>query len=367
MASAQMVEADPIGDVILLLGNGSVGVRASSRVLSLASPVFAAMLGNRWLGDKSLSTTEPATIPLPDDHIGAITRLCRVLHYQCDMDEPIDFNSFENLALLCHKYDFGRAILPWTNVWIERFRSSRHCGPGSHHSLRFLYISYAFGNHEAFYKCYADYLVKADRDDIVDKRLNHGGPIDKDGCCPWCRGPRLSAELEKLTRDLGTALLPDGLLAAIEDHRKEELSLLHESIERILAEQMDEYPYGLDVCGPQCRHYGSEIGFVFGDLVSRRLWPKDQCLREHTLYSATRELLDFEDFFPQHCECRPSSLMVNFNYAAVSPKESRGLCLACVKRGKYSKKLGNCRASSAIECQRLRSLKRERETTSSPT
>lgn len=212
MASAQMVEADPIGDVILLLGNGSVGVRASSRVLSLASPVFAAMLGNRWLGDKSLSTTEPATIPLPDDHIGAITRLCRVLHYQCDMDEPIDFNSFENLALLCHKYDFGRAILPWTNVWIERFRSSRHCGPGSHHSLRFLYISYAFGNHEAFYKCYADYLVKADRDDIVDKRLNHGGPIDKDGCCPWCRGPRLSAELEKLTRDLGTALLPDGLL-----------------------------------------------------------------------------------------------------------------------------------------------------------
>lgn len=212
MASAQMVEADPMGDVILLLGNGSVGVRASSRVLSLASLVFAAMLGNRWLGEKSLSTTEPATIPLPDDHIGAITRLCRVLHYQCDMNEPIEFNTFENLALLCHKYDFGRAILPWTNFWIERFRTSRHCGPGSHHSLRFLYISYAFGNHEAFYKCYADYLVKVERDDIVDKRPNHGGPLDKDGCCPWCCGPRPSPEVDRLTRETGTALLPDGLL-----------------------------------------------------------------------------------------------------------------------------------------------------------
>lgn len=215
MASAQIIEADPMGDVILLLGNGSVGVRASSRVLSLASPVFAAMLGNRWLGGKSLSTMEPATVPLPEDHIGAITRLCRVLHYQCDLKEPIDFNTFENLALLCHKYDFGRAILPWTNFWIEKFRLTRHCGPGSHHGLRFLYISYAFGNHEAFSKCYADFIFKSDLDGIVDLRPKHGGPPDKHGCCPWCRGPRPSADVDKLTRETGTALLPDGLLGII--------------------------------------------------------------------------------------------------------------------------------------------------------
>lgn len=211
MASAQMIEADPMGDVILLLGDGSVGVRASSRVLSLASPVFAAMLGNRWLGEKSLSTTEPAIIPLPEDHIGAITRLCRVLHYQSDVHEPIDFNTFENLALLCHKYDFGRAIFPWSNLWIGKFRL-RHCGPRSHQSLRLLYISYALGNHNAFSKSYAEYLVKGDRNDAVDKRHTHSGPLDKDGSCPWCRGPHPSAEADKLTRESGTALLPDGLL-----------------------------------------------------------------------------------------------------------------------------------------------------------
>lgn len=155
--------------------------------------------------------------------------------------------------------------------------------------------------------------------------------------------------------------------AAIEDHRKEALSLLHESIERIIAEHMNEYPCGRDCCGADCRHYGSEIGFVFSDLLSRRLWPKYQCLREHTLYSATRELLDFEDFDRQHCECRPISLMASFHHAAFFPKESRGLCLACVKRGKYSKKSGNCKASSVIECEKLRSLKRKRQRSLSPT
>lgn len=211
MASAQMIEADPMGDVILLLGDGSVGVRASSRVLSLASPVFAAMLGNRWLGDKSLSTTEPAIIPLPEDHIGAVTRLCRVLHYQSDVTEPIDFNTFENLALLCHKYDFVRAIFPWSSLWIGKFRL-RNCGPRSYHSLRLLYISYALGNHLAFNKSYAEYLVKGDRSDTLGKRHTYNCPLDKDGSCPGCRGPHPSAEVDKLTRESGSALLPDGLL-----------------------------------------------------------------------------------------------------------------------------------------------------------
>lgn len=68
------------------------------------------------------------------------------------------------------------------------------------------------GNHNAFNKSYAEYIVKGDRNDIVDKRLTHSGPLDKDGSCPWYRGPHPSTEADKLTRESGTALLPDGLL-----------------------------------------------------------------------------------------------------------------------------------------------------------
>lgn len=68
------------------------------------------------------------------------------------------------------------------------------------------------GNHNAFNKSYAENIVKGDRNDIVDKRLTHSGPLDIDGSCPWCRGPHLSTEAEKLTGESDTALLLDGLL-----------------------------------------------------------------------------------------------------------------------------------------------------------
>lgn len=93
----QMIEVDPEGDVILLLGNGSVGIRASSRVLSLASTRFEAKLKNQGIDDPSKA--EPAIIALPDDHVSAVTRLCHMLHVQCD-DMVISFRLFEQLALL---------------------------------------------------------------------------------------------------------------------------------------------------------------------------------------------------------------------------------------------------------------------------
>lgn len=126
---------------------------------------------------------------------------------------------------------------------------------------------------------------------------------------------------------------------------------------------MNKYPYpalSRDCCGEDCHYLGAEIGFVLSDLPARQLWPKYKCLREHTLYSVTRELLHFEGFNQKHCDRRPSSLQAAFYRAAVFPEESRGLCLACVKRGKYSAKSGNYQASFIPDCEILESLKRKR-------
>ena len=71
-----MIEADPNGDVVILLGDGSVGVRASSKVLSLASTVFEAMFANRWISDKNPSKAEPATVILPGDHVEKLVLGC---------------------------------------------------------------------------------------------------------------------------------------------------------------------------------------------------------------------------------------------------------------------------------------------------
>ncbi|KAK4691001.1 hypothetical protein P7C71_g5911, partial [Lecanoromycetidae sp. Uapishka_2] len=61
------VNAAPKGDVIFVLSssNSIVHLRVSSRVLSLASPVFAAMFSPRWYEVNESSS--PRKIALPED------------------------------------------------------------------------------------------------------------------------------------------------------------------------------------------------------------------------------------------------------------------------------------------------------------
>lgn len=126
-------------------------------------------------------------------------------------------NRFQHISepsLVYHKYDFEQAIFPWSNFWIKKFQLNRHCGSRSHHSLQLLYISYALGNHNAFNKSYAEYLLTADCNNFAYLRLNHSGPLDNDGYCPWCQRLHPSAEADKLTSEseTGTDLLPVDLL-----------------------------------------------------------------------------------------------------------------------------------------------------------
>lgn len=175
-----MIEVDPEGDVILLPGNGSVGIRASSRVLGLASKRFEAMMG---IDGKRPSKAEPAIVALPDDRLVAVTRLCQMLHFKCD-DMAIDFKLFEQLALLCHKYDLGRAMRPWGNAWLKRFQESHRFAELNQWSLRLLYISYAFGDHTAFYRAYCEHILEGDADSVSGTGPQDEG--DKDQHCPHC-------------------------------------------------------------------------------------------------------------------------------------------------------------------------------------
>lgn len=80
--SMQYDAADPEGDLVLLVGSEATPIRVSSRVLSLASPVFAAMLGPNFAEAQPLSdnVSREWTVSLPDDDLHAMQRLCRFLH-----------------------------------------------------------------------------------------------------------------------------------------------------------------------------------------------------------------------------------------------------------------------------------------------
>jgi hypothetical protein len=80
-------DADPVGDLNLKLGSGegTEYIRVSSKVLTLSSSVFAAMLSPRFSEGRALatlSTGSTTTISLPDDDVEAILWLCEALHFK---------------------------------------------------------------------------------------------------------------------------------------------------------------------------------------------------------------------------------------------------------------------------------------------
>ena len=120
-------DCDPAGDLVLKLGSSDevTLIRVQSRVLSLASPVFAAMLSPRFAEGKALEDSAGmakslTAIDLPDDDPRAMGFICRLLHFKEDADRPTSYQPFTmmRLAEICDKYDMSRALSPWTNVWM---------------------------------------------------------------------------------------------------------------------------------------------------------------------------------------------------------------------------------------------------------
>ncbi|KFY21379.1 hypothetical protein V493_07453 [Pseudogymnoascus sp. VKM F-4281 (FW-2241)] len=142
------VEIDPDGDVLLCLfqtqslegttdentGGKKKRIRelvVSSKVLSLASPVFKAMFCGNFkesielaVKKTSLEPTslEPYGISLPEDDADATTILCRVLHYKIDeIPEKPTTICLEKLAFLSDKYQCVNALMYSGSLWLRNW------------------------------------------------------------------------------------------------------------------------------------------------------------------------------------------------------------------------------------------------------
>lgn len=97
----------------------------SSKVLSLASPVFKSMVTGGFKGGVELAQTNkangilnPCAIDLPEDDAGAIVLLCKVLHYYEVPKRPTTL-CLEKLAYLCDKYQCTGAMKYCGGVWVR--------------------------------------------------------------------------------------------------------------------------------------------------------------------------------------------------------------------------------------------------------
>lgn len=103
---------DPDGDVILVCGETEFQV--SSKVLSLASPVFKALFGPNF-AEGQATTRKTSRIQLHDDDAESMRFMCAVLHHKCASGNSIGLERLERLAVVTDKYDvctFSRSIRP---------------------------------------------------------------------------------------------------------------------------------------------------------------------------------------------------------------------------------------------------------------
>ena len=148
-------DCDPAGDIVLKLGSDDEEtlIRVHSKVLSLASPVFAAMLSPRFAEGQALEENKgtvdsPTAINLPDDDPEAMSLICRVLHFKDDATQGKSYPSkiLIGMAVICDKYNISRALSPWSYIWMEKFHRE-----AKHEWLDIAWISYAFQHHKTFW------------------------------------------------------------------------------------------------------------------------------------------------------------------------------------------------------------------------
>lgn len=120
---------DPDGDVFLLVRNSAVDksseaidMQVSSKHLTLASPVFKAMLSRNYLEGATLNTMGSVQVNLDDDS-QALVVLLSIIHSQpSKIPSSIDLNLLVGIATLVDKYQLHEAAALLSGYWINALK-----------------------------------------------------------------------------------------------------------------------------------------------------------------------------------------------------------------------------------------------------
>ena len=115
---------DPEGDVIIVYEHS--GLRVSSKVLSLASPVFKALLGPGFReGNLERSTASSLKLEFSEDDAIAMTILLKIIHFSPEVysSQYVSkqgagcYDLFRDVAIIADKYCCGHVIFYVSHHW----------------------------------------------------------------------------------------------------------------------------------------------------------------------------------------------------------------------------------------------------------
>ena len=115
------IQIDAAGDLKLLVQHGEdwVAFQVSSKAMSLASPVWRAMLDPNGPFKESQSGHNEITLPDDDSKALLILLLAAHLRFQ-DVPEELSFEHLLEVCVLCDKYDCITLVRPWISRWQAR-------------------------------------------------------------------------------------------------------------------------------------------------------------------------------------------------------------------------------------------------------
>lgn len=120
-ALASTIDVDPAGDLKILVNNGEqqVAFRASSKVMSLASPVWRTML--ELSGPFEESQPKDNEISFPEDDAEALLILLLAAHLRNqDVPQELWYEQLMNVCILYDKYNCIGLVRPWISRWQAR-------------------------------------------------------------------------------------------------------------------------------------------------------------------------------------------------------------------------------------------------------
>ena len=106
-------------------GSEEVIIRVSSRHLTLASPVFRAMLHRKFSESNTLRLTGSVEIPMPDDDPDPFLILLNILHGRIrKVPLVVDLETLTQIATLVDKYDIMEPVEMFANFWFNNLKST---------------------------------------------------------------------------------------------------------------------------------------------------------------------------------------------------------------------------------------------------
>lgn len=116
-SDSSLVIIDPDGDIVLVVNKAEKQrrFRVSTKVMSLASPVWRVMLDPS--GSFQEAKRENGEVAFPEDDPNVLGILLHIIHLRPQsLPKTLDVDALMGLAILCQKYDTAELAAPWVQA-----------------------------------------------------------------------------------------------------------------------------------------------------------------------------------------------------------------------------------------------------------